>query len=143
VVEGFADGPAHSLWLDSESSDVSVLLGAGYGRLRLEVLTCSMFDENSRRRLADAGMVRIDRPPRLAAVTDPMTGEMIQPIIVHDETWILTDSTLALNRAMQTMAWAVRALMQPDVNEDILVQVVQRDRSCERCWEVAAHENPH
>ena len=137
-----ASGPAHSLWVDSDSSEVSILLAIGYGRSQSRSAVETGLNQEEEQLPGKSWNAPLDRPPTLAAVTEPVSGEVIRPIIVHDETWVLPGSGSDLDDTMQLMAWCVVTLIQPEPDEEILVQVVQRERSCERCWKLRPTTTP-
>lgn len=142
VVADLVGGPAHSLWVDSDTSSVTVRLSVGYSRSRLEVLNDGSFEPAERERMAGVGMLRIERPPTV--ITDAQAGldGLIRRRVIQEETWVSTHSTTDLDATIRSMAWCVEKFMDPGPHEDVLVQVVQRDRSCEECWEIAAHWYP-
>jgi len=118
-------------------------LSVGYGRCRLEVLTGESFGPIERRLLVEAGMLCVHRPPTLSVVTDPVSDVVLRPIIDHDEVWVRTGPGSDMASLVQLVAELTQLLMQPDLNDEILIQVVQRQRSCERCWEISAHAHPY
>jgi len=143
VVKDFADGVAHSVWFDSEVTDVLLRIAGGWGRLRLEIATSDAFSEADRLGLAGRGLLPVTREPSLALVTEPPSGVVVNAVIVHEETWIWTGSANDLQSMMQTAFWGLTNLMCLRTSDSLLIQVVQRDRSCERCWEVVAHDYPY
>lgn len=143
VLAGFVDGAAHSIWFDSDLSDGLIRISGGYDRLRLEIACDSSFSEADRASLAGRGLLSVARNPDLAVVTEPTTGEAIRSVVVHEETWVWTGRGNELGSAMQTVYWGLIGPMGLNPSDELLVQVVQRDRSCQRCWEIVAHEFPY
>jgi len=143
VVAGFRGGAAHSVWFDSESSDVLIRISGGYGRLRLEIACENSFSETDRASLAGRGLLSVARDPNLAIVTDASTGEVVRSVIVHEETWVWTGKADELGSAMRTAYWGLIGPMGLVPSDELLVQVVQRERSCQRCWDIVAHDFPY
>jgi len=143
LVAGFAGGAAHSAWFNSDLSDVLIRMSCGYDRLRLEIATVSSFGEDDRASLARRGLLRVARDPDLAVVTKPETGEVVRTVIVHEETWVWTGEANEVRSAMRTVYWALTGPMALSSSDEFLLQVVQRERSCQRCWEIVAHDFPY
>jgi hypothetical protein len=143
VLQLFAEtGPAHGIWVDCDASEVAVRLFAGYGRYRLEVLTGGTFTRDQRTHLTETGYINVHRPPQPAFVTEAVTGKVLGTDINHDETWVRTGEVTELRGKDKALLATVKEWINPTADDVLLVQVVQRDRSCPDCWEIAAHEYP-
>ncbi len=115
VADALCAGPAHVILLQTVESPVSLGLSAGYGRVRLTLDSHELLSEGVARKLSEFGML---------------------PVSADGQTWARFGSEHEVLDFAHQAAWCAGEFVVADTNEEVLIQIVQLDRSCAKCWEV-------